>query len=207
MILDEEVKKRILDAARKHFFRLGFSKVTMSEIAEDLGMSKKTLYEYFPSKETLLAEVIAAMQHTAAVAIDAILNDTTIDFIEKMKRLLSHGAEFHSKFSKHLLLDLQRNAPHVWSCCDEFRIKRLRKIAEQLFREGIEKGIFRNDINEEVLILIYTTVFQNLVTPETFVQSPYSMKQFFDTLNSIVFEGILTPEARMKDLSTIFITQ
>src|SRR5690606_41317726 len=58
--LDEDVKKRIMDEARSLFFRYGFSKVTMDEAAEGLGMSKKTLYRYFPSKEVLLEEITAA---------------------------------------------------------------------------------------------------------------------------------------------------
>jgi AcrR family transcriptional regulator len=55
--LDDDVKKRIMLEARSLFFRYGFSKVTMDETAEALGMSKKTLYRYFPSKEDLLQEV------------------------------------------------------------------------------------------------------------------------------------------------------
>jgi len=47
---DAEVRNRILTEARGLFFRYGFSRVTMDEAAETLGMSKKTLYRHFPSK-------------------------------------------------------------------------------------------------------------------------------------------------------------
>src|SRR3954471_21859596 len=51
---ENEVRNRILTEARGLFFRYGFSRVTMDEAAETLGMSKKTLYRHFPSKEDLL---------------------------------------------------------------------------------------------------------------------------------------------------------
>ena len=49
---------RILEVARNQFFSLGFAKVTMDEIAEELGMSKRTLYQHFPGKKALLRKVL-----------------------------------------------------------------------------------------------------------------------------------------------------
>ena len=203
MPLDNQIRTRILEVATEHFFRLGFSKVTMSEIAEELGMSKKTLYEYFPSKETLLSEIIITMQTNSGAVVDTIVADTSIDFVEKMKRLFAHGAAFHTKFSKHFLVDLQKNAPQIWKCCDDFRIERMRLLAERLVREGIEQGFFRNDVNVHVLILLYTTAVQNLVTPEILSQIPVTMQQLFETIIKIIFEGILTPEARSGHMPSV----
>lgn len=49
---------RILEVARNQFFSLGFAKVTMDEIAEELGMSKRTLYQHFPGKKALLRKAL-----------------------------------------------------------------------------------------------------------------------------------------------------
>ena len=48
-----------MDAARTHFFSHGFRSVTMDDLAEELGISKKTLYAYFPGKFDLLEAVLA----------------------------------------------------------------------------------------------------------------------------------------------------
>jgi AcrR family transcriptional regulator len=53
-----EIKKRIMHAAGQKFIQYGFSKVTMEEIAEELGMSKKTLYQHFESKNELLKDLV-----------------------------------------------------------------------------------------------------------------------------------------------------
>ena len=56
--LSTEKQAVILNAARKRFAYYGFSKVTMDEIAADIGMGKASLYYYFPTKESLFQEVI-----------------------------------------------------------------------------------------------------------------------------------------------------
>lgn len=53
-----EIKQRVHETASEHFLQFGFSKVTMNEIAEELGMSKKTPYDFFPGKESPLAEAV-----------------------------------------------------------------------------------------------------------------------------------------------------
>ena len=52
-------RQRIVEAARAHFFSHGFRSVTMDDLAEELGVSKKTLYSHFPSKIALLEAVLA----------------------------------------------------------------------------------------------------------------------------------------------------
>ncbi len=56
--LSSEKQNVIVDAARKRFAYYGFSKVTMDEIAADVGMGKASLYYYFPTKESLFEEVV-----------------------------------------------------------------------------------------------------------------------------------------------------
>src|SRR5262245_30478469 len=56
---NSSVRQRIVDAARAHFFSHGFRSVTMDDLAEELGISKKTLYAHFPGKIDLLEAVLA----------------------------------------------------------------------------------------------------------------------------------------------------
>ena len=55
----EASRQRIVEAARAHFFSHGFRSVTMDDLAEELGISKKTLYAHFPGKIELLEAVLA----------------------------------------------------------------------------------------------------------------------------------------------------
>src|SRR5271157_4048395 len=65
----------ILDAAQKRFARYGLSKVTMDEIAADLGMSKAALYYYFQTKEEIFREVIAREQQEFIDRVEVIIEE------------------------------------------------------------------------------------------------------------------------------------
>ncbi|MFN5112767.1 MAG: TetR/AcrR family transcriptional regulator, partial [Ignavibacteria bacterium] len=55
---DELIRERLLSIAMQEFMQFGFSRISMDDLAERVGMSKKTLYKYFQSKEVLVREVI-----------------------------------------------------------------------------------------------------------------------------------------------------
>jgi TetR/AcrR family transcriptional regulator len=71
--LSSEKQALILDAARKRFAYYGFSKVTMDEIAADIGLGKASLYYYFPTKENLFEEVIKQEKNQFMVDIQSMI--------------------------------------------------------------------------------------------------------------------------------------
>ncbi len=72
--LTQEKERLILDAAQNRFARYGFSKVTMDEIAEDVGMAKASLYYYYPAKENVFRAVIRREQEEFLKQTEAILD-------------------------------------------------------------------------------------------------------------------------------------
>jgi AcrR family transcriptional regulator len=203
MPIDQEIKARILETAREHFLKLGFSKVTMNEVAEELGMSKKTLYEYFPSKEDLLSEAMTSMQTEITNKIANLVSDDSINFVQKLQMIMNEGAQSHSKFSNQFWIDMQRNAPNVWKCCDDFRIEKLRRSTEMIVHEGVRNGFFRRDLNEEIVVTMYLSAVQNLMKPEVLAHLPVTMQQLFESIIKIIFEGILTEDARANRLARV----
>jgi len=195
---DLEVRNRILDKAAEHFLKFGFSKVTMSEIATDLGMSKKTLYTYFPGKEEMLGAIMESMQKETTAKIDALVADESIDFIEKLTLLIDASASYHTKVGGHFLLDIQRTAPHVGKGCNEFLQERVPNVISKLLEEGIQKQVFRDNINKDLVVMMYLGAFQFLLQPERLSQLPYTPRQVLEELSSVMLAGILTDESREK---------
>lgn len=194
---DLEIKQRIHEKALDHFLQFGFSKVTMNEIAEELGMSKKTLYQYFPGKEDLLAEVVSGLHEDTATNIEAIVQDETLDFIQKLHGALDILSAFHGKMTPYFLADLEKHAPDVCRVTNDFKRDRIRVIMSKLVAEGIQKGIFRNDIDQELIVLIYAGALQHLLRPDTFNRLGLSVAQVHQTIGSVIIEGIVRPEARI----------
>src|ERR1700733_10404471 len=87
--IDQSFRSRIVDAARELFFDHGYSKVSTSEIAEAIGISKKTLYKEFETKEDILRACVIPRLLESAVRVDSILADRVMPFPEKLKSIMS----------------------------------------------------------------------------------------------------------------------
>ena len=85
--LAHEKEKLILDAAENRFARFGFSKVTMDEIAQDIGLAKASLYYYYPTKENIFRAVIARKQDK---------------FLENTKGILQHPDPAREKLKAYV---------------------------------------------------------------------------------------------------------
>ena len=191
---DDENKRRIMDKALEHFLKFGFSKVTMNEIAEELGMSKKTIYQHFPSKEELLSDVISTLHERTASDIETLIDDQNVDFAQKLRGALDILSAFHSRMTPYILADMEKHAPGVCKANDEFKRQRIRNIWSRLVGEGIQKGVFRADIDKELIVLIYAGALQHLLHPDTFNQLGLSVSQIHKTIGTVVLEGILRRE-------------
>ena len=195
---DIEIKDRIIDAAQKQFLVHGFTKVTMDEIASKIGMSKKTIYKYYPSKAELVCAMSDKIFAEAEIGFRNIVNNTEIDFLEKLRNTLTLVGLHLSKLSRPLIEDIRQNAPQLWEKISDFRKKNIYENFGCLIREGRQKGMFRDDIDEHLLLLIYMNIVENIVNPEILSQLPLTATQAYEAVVKVVFEGILSEEARMQ---------
>ena len=200
---DHEIRRRIQEKALDYFLRFGFSKVTMNEIAEELGMSKKTLYQYFPGKEELLSAVVSKMHEDAATEIESIVGRNDTDFTKRFREALDALSAFHAKMSPYFISDMEKHAPEVCRVSNDFKRDRIRTIMSKLVAEGIQKGVFRNDIDQELIVLIYAGALQHLLRPETFNRLNLSVSQVHQIIGSVITEGIGRPVAREKTYDQI----
>ena len=201
METDADIKNRICAAAREQFYVYGFNKVTVDEIAAKLGMSKKTLYKYFPSKDDLVMEVTRTTIAQMDQCCQGFLHDANTDFVVKLRNMMAFVAMQYAKMGRPLMEDLEKNAPHIWKVIDEHRTHSIMQYFGDLLTEGREQGVFRTDVDRELVLMIYNNAIQNIIRPEVLTQVPYTAAQVFDAIIKIIFEGILTDEAKPRYLS------
>lgn len=195
---DLEVKNRILKKANDMFQSFGYSKVTMEEIASELGISKRTLYKHFSNKEHLLKEILSTIKCEVDSFIEGLIADKSMEFIEKLKRFMNFIAKQGARLEGPIVRDLMKNHPEFWRDIEEFRKKKAYTNLSRLIEQGIKSGIFRKDVNTEVVVLAYVASIHSLINPEVLARLPISADQVFKDLVKILFEGIFTAEGRKK---------
>ena len=137
---------QILAAAKKRFGRYGLSKTTMNNIADDIGLSKASLYYYYKDKETLFTAVIEKEQEHFLKEMQEIVHTTTkadgmllayIDLrIDLFKKLITPG-----KFSYDSYLEIK---PFFSSMLQNFRKKEMKMIMN-ILKIGVERKVFSVD--------------------------------------------------------------
>lgn len=198
MLEEQLTKKRILEKSHEMFQSFGFSKVTMEEIASNLGISKKTLYKHFTNKEHVLRELVASVKCDVEEKFEKIFADETTDFIQKLQNVLDTIGENIKKMHGNLTQDLIKNHPEIWSGIQEFRRQKNHGQFTKLINQGIKEGYIKADINSELIVMIYTAAIHEIMIPEVLSQLPFTSNQVYDEIIKILFEGILSEKGRFR---------
>ncbi|MFZ1979326.1 MAG: TetR/AcrR family transcriptional regulator [Bacteroidota bacterium] len=192
---DQEEKQRILAAASKRFFELGISKVTVDELAADLGMSKKTIYKYFPSKDDLLLAAVRVNIERVGKEVSGIINSAE-PFEKKIAVLLSVIGRQIRRISPQFQSDMRRFSPHVWDEIDTFRREVVIGQLKNLFLQAKKEGFFREDLNVEIFQLILVNAAQGIVNPQTLADRSFSAAEAYQEIIKVLFTGALTEEGK-----------
>ncbi|HET6401512.1 MAG TPA: TetR/AcrR family transcriptional regulator [Candidatus Kapabacteria bacterium] len=187
---ETDLRTRIVDAARELFLEHGYSKVSASEIAGAIGISKKTLYREFATKEDILRAVVLPKLKESTKRIDAIIADRAIPFPEKLQLVLNIMGTQQQRVTPVFIRDISVHAPGVWGEIKEHKQARLKKF-ETLLEEGIKLGFFRSDIPQEVIVRMHTAAVEALTTPQALGELPCTSQEVFRNIVTVMFEGIL----------------
>ncbi|GDX43234.1 MAG: TetR/AcrR family transcriptional regulator [Bacteroidota bacterium] len=145
-----EAKERIIQEAKNLFLRLGIRSVSMDEIATQMGISKKTLYQHFQDKDQLvdlvLEEQIKQMQAETIQAVHSSSNAIG-EIFNTMDMMVKHS----SNMNPMVLFDLQK---YHFGSFQKFAAHKndfLFNIISNNLKKGVEEGLYRSDINIEIL--------------------------------------------------------
>ncbi len=193
-IQDDTIKKRILNTARTFFFALGYSKVTMDELAIELHMSKKTLYQFFQSKHLLLESVIYDFFQEFQEKIDQIIKDKNNRGLGALKQFISLVQSQISQFNIHAFEDIRKNNPKAWQIISQLREKMINNELRELLKQGKKEGTVCQDIDLDIIVLVILNTVQSIAIPEVISQFSYSTEEVIEMLARIIMSGISKSE-------------
>lgn len=148
-------KKQILDKTEELLFKIGVKSTTMDDISHEIGISKKTLYDYFPTKEALVRETLQSY-FTKIDQIISSINKKNVNAVEKFFTIIENtisNVSFDEVESR--LINIKKYYPEIF---EEIQLKQL-KIIQNNFRkiilQGILEGLFREDFDLNLFIKFY----------------------------------------------------
>jgi len=190
------VRSRILETARQRFFREGFARITMDILARELGMSKKTLYQHFPSKAALVAALMQSFREEVASVLGQITSDASLPLLERIACAFAEGSRRLRQIERPFLEDLARFLPEVWAETERFRAETITRYLGQVLEEGRRAGLVRTDLPIDFMLRSFLAATERLVTPMALAELPYTLSEVIRLLIRLFFEGVLTDAAR-----------
>jgi len=195
-----ELKDKIIFTSIELFSSVGIKSVSTDMIALECGISKKTLYEVFKSKEELIEAIInwslKQMDNFWETIINKIENDPSTDFTEVFHQLMLRVNILISIITKPFLVDLKRFYPNLWSYILEFRTEKMAMYFGRLLEFGQKTGYVRNDIDSKLAFYIHYFVLDNILTPEVISDLSLNTNEILDNIFKILFTGILTEKGK-----------
>ena len=189
-------QQRIVEAARAHFFCHGFRSVTMDELAEELGISKKTLYAHFPGKIELLEAVLADKFAGVEAKLNGIIHAHPHDFSAALHELLANMQRELDEIKPPFVRDMRQKAPHVFKVIERRRAALIERFFGKLFIDGQRAGMVRKDVPAKLTIEILLAIVQAIMNPLKMEELGMTPKEGFAGILKIVLEGALTRRGR-----------
>ncbi len=185
------MKERILAEAERLFWKFGVRSVTMEEIAKQLGISKKTIYQHFSDKEQILYQVIQHKTSRNQSEMECMVIDTA-NPIEELLGVLKMMQKNADQVSPNLLMDIKRYYPQAFSLFRQYKEGQIMESILGNIQKGIAEGLYRKDINPAILARLRVEQIELAFNHDLFPSDQYSMHDVQAELIHHFVRGMLT---------------
>jgi len=192
----KEDKEKILQYSRRKFHAEGFYKTSMDEIANDLRVSKKTIYKHFPSKEKLLEEICTDTACGISGKLDEIIEGND-DVVIKFVKILNMHSNFTMNISEKWIRDISIHAPKLKENIDEMKNQQINKVMRKLLEQGKKEKIIEN-YPTSIIIITFNSALMSVTSPEFIINNKFSMQNAFKLTYEMLLNGILTEKGKEK---------
>jgi AcrR family transcriptional regulator len=200
------MKDDILSTAANLFLNLGFKGVTMDDIAHEMGISKKTIYEHYDHKTELVQEVSFYLLNQIFEGVNAIIkqNKNPIEELYDIKKYVLQ----HLKGEKSSAVQqLQKYYPKIYK---EIHLKQFSNMQSCVcvnLTRGIEQGLFRKNLEVDFISRIYFIGITGLKDVSIFSATEFPPAALHEQYLEYHLRGIVTSKGREILLQLINVNQ
>ena len=198
------MRENILDKSADLFLNYGFKSVTMDDIANALGISKKTIYQHFENKTKLVEATTLHMFHIISEGINCIcaLEKNPIEEIYEIKRFVMEHLKDEKSSPQH---QLQKYYPKIFESLKQKQYYLMQDCVVNNLNRGVELGLYRKSINIQFISRLYFNSMMSLKDRELFPLQNFSMNMLMDNYLEYHVRGICTSKGLdiLKELTEI----
>ena len=186
-----DVKERILLKAKALFMQYGIRSVSMDDIANSLGMSKKTLYQYYADKDELVEAVVE--QHISSIQGDCIgSREKAKDAIHEIFMTMAMIKDEFNNMNPMMLFDMEKFHPRSFEKFTKYKDQFLAQIIRDNIEWGIKDELYRPDINIDIMVKFRLLSIMIPFNITVFSPGKYNLAEVSDHIISHFVYGLST---------------
>ncbi len=183
----------ILKKVRTLYRKFGIRSVTMDDVSHELGISKKTLYQYVRDKDELVQKVIdlEIAEHQAKMPVSCTDDKNAIEQLLEIARCLSYMLREYSPASEY---DLKKYYPDQFLRVRELRRNHALGFLRGNLEKGIREGLYRAEVNPDIISRLGVSLIDNMVDGEVISLNEFLDPRFFGEFFEYHIRGIANAE-------------
>jgi len=193
--MSEDQKLHIIKTAGDMFFRLGIRSVSIDDICHELGMSKKTFYVYFASKDELVAQLLHSNVVYIAGKMEELLQ--LRDFRHLVARFMKHQETEKNDVRKvpQLVYDLKKYYPRQFADFQQECFVTQKNYIKAYLEQGQQEGLVRANLNTELAAVLLEKLHNDAINDFEVIEGHgHNIHQLGHTAMDIFVRGILSEE-------------
>ena len=187
------MKETIVQKASTLFLQLGFKSVTMDDLAEALGASKKTLYAHFENKHQLVRESSLSIFNQVCGEIEQIKQQAEHP-IDELYSVKTAVLKYFQNEATSPIYQLQKYYPDIYAELKDQEYERLGVLVKSSLKLGIETGLFRPNINVDFVSRLYMNGMRGIRDVDIFPLSEFDINTLFENYLEYHARAIVTPK-------------
>lgn len=195
--MSQDQKCHIIKTAGEMFFRLGIRSVSIDDICRELGMSKKTFYVYFESKDALIEQLLQANIDFVARKMANLL--ATEDFrkvvSEVVRQQRAKETQGDLRRVPQLVYDLKKYYPRQFEDFQRKAFEMQKNYIAQFLERGIANGLVRANLNIELTSVLFAKIYSDALRDFEIMEAHgHNVVQLSRVAMDVCIRGVLSEE-------------
>ena len=187
------MKEKIIKKAEELFLTLGFKSITMDDIANAMGISKKTIYTHFANKTELVEVVTFEALDQIHQGIDKI-KETSTNPIEELYEVKMFVMTYLKNEKVSPQFQLKKYYLRIYDLLQIKQFEKMNSCVIDSLKKGIDTGLFRAEINLEFISRMYFSGFNGIRDINAFPNALFDKNYIFESYLEYHLRAIVTNE-------------
>jgi len=190
------MEQRIQQKAEELFFAYGLKSVSMDDIAKGSGVSKKTIYQFFDDKKSIVSAIVTKLVEEQQQELENSLS-TSENAIHEIILIAKSLKVLISKIKPVILYDLNKYFPECWKVMKAYKEESLKTALANNLKKGLSQGLYRENLDCDTVCQFSLVQFSSFFKPDDYPNTTFQISKVIEKVTELFLYGIVSAKGHV----------